>query len=95
MQLIWKLVFFILVAIVATGQQKTAIETMEHELKAAIGTLEGDLNRATAMHDKLVKTRRYIELKLANLEKIMHERLIDQNNAVSVVAQAVRRGRAG
>ncbi len=33
--------------------------------------------------------------KLANLEKIMHERLIDQNNAVSVVAQAVRRGRAG
>lgn len=33
--------------------------------------------------------------KLANLEKIMHERLIGQEAAVSVVAQAVRRGRAG
>lgn len=33
--------------------------------------------------------------KLANLEKIMHERLIGQEGAVSVVAQAVRRGRAG
>ncbi len=33
--------------------------------------------------------------KLANLEKIMHERLIDQEAAVSVIAQAVRRGRAG
>jgi ATP-dependent Clp protease ATP-binding subunit ClpC len=33
--------------------------------------------------------------KLANLEKIMHERLIDQENAVTSVAQAVRRGRAG
>ncbi len=33
--------------------------------------------------------------KLANLEKIMHERLIDQENAVGIVAQAVRRGRAG
>ena len=33
--------------------------------------------------------------RLANLEKIMHERLIDQENAVSSVAQAVRRGRAG
>ena len=33
--------------------------------------------------------------KLANLEKIMHERLINQETAVSAVAQAVRRGRAG
>lgn len=33
--------------------------------------------------------------KLANLEKIMHERLIDQEEAVALVAQAVRRGRAG
>ncbi|MDO8498084.1 MAG: AAA family ATPase [bacterium] len=33
--------------------------------------------------------------KLANLEKIMHERLIDQEVAVASVAQAVRRGRAG
>ena len=33
--------------------------------------------------------------KLANLEKIMHERLIDQETAVASVAQAVRRGRAG
>ncbi len=33
--------------------------------------------------------------RLANLEKIMHERLIDQESAVSAVAQAVRRGRAG
>ncbi|MBU2103370.1 MAG: AAA family ATPase, partial [Candidatus Omnitrophica bacterium] len=33
--------------------------------------------------------------KLANLEKIMHERLIDQVAAVTSVAQAVRRGRAG
>jgi len=33
--------------------------------------------------------------KLANLEKIMHERLIDQVSAVTSVAQAVRRGRAG
>ena len=33
--------------------------------------------------------------KLANLEKIMHERLINQDNAVTSVAQAVRRGRAG
>jgi len=33
--------------------------------------------------------------KLANLEKIMHERLIDQMTAVTSVAQAVRRGRAG
>lgn len=33
--------------------------------------------------------------KLANLEKIMHERLINQEAAVSSVAQAVRRGRAG
>lgn len=33
--------------------------------------------------------------RLANLEKIMHERLIDQEAAVSSVAQAVRRGRAG
>lgn len=33
--------------------------------------------------------------KLANLEKIMHERLIDQVKAVEAVAQAVRRGRAG
>lgn len=33
--------------------------------------------------------------KLANLEKIMHGRLIDQENAVSIVAQAIRRGRAG
>jgi len=33
--------------------------------------------------------------KLANLEKIMHERLIGQEDAVAAVAQAVRRGRAG
>lgn len=33
--------------------------------------------------------------KLINLEKIMHERLINQEEAVSVVSQAVRRGRAG
>ncbi|MCX7881205.1 MAG: ATP-dependent Clp protease ATP-binding subunit, partial [Patescibacteria group bacterium] len=33
--------------------------------------------------------------RLANLEKIMHERLINQETAVSAVAQAVRRGRAG
>ncbi|PIS15579.1 hypothetical protein COT62_02885, partial [Candidatus Roizmanbacteria bacterium CG09_land_8_20_14_0_10_41_9] len=33
--------------------------------------------------------------KLANLEKIMHERLIDQEEAVSLVSQAIRRGRAG
>ena len=33
--------------------------------------------------------------RLANLEKIMHERLINQEKAVSSVAAAVRRGRAG
>ncbi|MBI2641469.1 AAA family ATPase, partial [Candidatus Roizmanbacteria bacterium] len=33
--------------------------------------------------------------RLANLEKIMHKRLINQERAVSSVAQAVRRGRAG
>ena len=33
--------------------------------------------------------------RLAQLEKIMHQRLIDQNIAVEAVAQAVRRGRAG
>jgi len=33
--------------------------------------------------------------KLAHLEEIMHKRLIDQEEAVSSVAQAVRRGRAG
>ncbi len=33
--------------------------------------------------------------KLANLEKIMHERMIGQERAVTAVAQAVRRGRAG
>lgn len=33
--------------------------------------------------------------KLAKLEDIMHERLIDQEQAVASVAQAVRRGRAG
>ena len=33
--------------------------------------------------------------KLANLEKIMHQRLIDQTEAVNSVAAAVRRGRAG
>jgi len=33
--------------------------------------------------------------RLANLEKILHERLIDQEEAVRVVAEAVRRGRAG
>lgn len=33
--------------------------------------------------------------KLANLEKIMHQRLIDQETAVTAVAAAVRRGRAG
>jgi len=33
--------------------------------------------------------------RLAKLEDIMHERLIDQEGAVEVVAQAVRRGRAG
>lgn len=33
--------------------------------------------------------------RLANLEKIMHQRLINQNVAVAAVAQAVRRGRAG
>jgi len=33
--------------------------------------------------------------KLANLEKIMHQRLIDQETAVASVAAAVRRGRAG
>src|SRR3990167_11136535 len=33
--------------------------------------------------------------RLAQLEKIMHQRLIDQNVAVSSVAAAVRRGRAG
>lgn len=33
--------------------------------------------------------------KLANLEKIMHERLIGQETAVTAVAAAVRRGRAG
>ncbi len=33
--------------------------------------------------------------KLATLEKTMHERLINQEVAVSAVAQAVRRGRAG
>jgi len=33
--------------------------------------------------------------KVVKLEEIMHERLINQNNAVSSVAQAIRRGRAG
>ncbi len=33
--------------------------------------------------------------KLAHLEEIMHERLIDQETAVSAVSDAVRRGRAG
>ncbi len=33
--------------------------------------------------------------KLAKLEDIMHERMIDQEHAVEAVAQAVRRGRAG
>lgn len=33
--------------------------------------------------------------KLANLEKIMHERMIGQEAAVTSVAEAVRRGRAG
>lgn len=33
--------------------------------------------------------------KLVNLEKIIHEKLIDQEQAVSAVAEAVRRGRAG
>lgn len=33
--------------------------------------------------------------KLSKLEDIMHERLIDQEGAVTAVAQAVRRGRAG
>jgi len=33
--------------------------------------------------------------RLANLEKIMHERLINQEKAVAAVASAVRRGRAG
>ena len=33
--------------------------------------------------------------RLAQLEKIMHKRLIDQNNAVESVAAAVKRGRAG
>ncbi len=33
--------------------------------------------------------------RLANLEKIMHERLINQERAVKAVAEAVRRGRAG
>ncbi len=33
--------------------------------------------------------------KLAHLEEIIHQRLINQENAVSLVAQAVRRGRAG
>ncbi len=33
--------------------------------------------------------------KLAHLEEIMHERLIDQEAAVSAVSDAVRRGRAG
>ena len=33
--------------------------------------------------------------KLANLEEIMHKRLINQEEAVKLVAQAVRRGRAG
>ncbi len=33
--------------------------------------------------------------RLANLEKIMHQRLINQDAAVVAVAQAVRRGRAG
>jgi len=33
--------------------------------------------------------------RLAHLEEIMHQRLIDQEEAVRLVAQAVRRGRAG
>lgn len=33
--------------------------------------------------------------RLAHLEEIMHKRLIDQEEAVRLVAQAVRRGRAG
>jgi len=33
--------------------------------------------------------------RLAHLEEIMHQRLIDQEEAVKLVAQAVRRGRAG
>jgi len=33
--------------------------------------------------------------KLTKLEDVMHKRMIDQENAVSAVAQAVRRGRAG
>jgi len=33
--------------------------------------------------------------RLANLEKIMHERMVNQEVAVTSVAQAVRRGRAG
>ncbi|PJE63215.1 ATP-dependent Clp protease ATP-binding subunit ClpC, partial [Candidatus Roizmanbacteria bacterium CG10_big_fil_rev_8_21_14_0_10_39_6] len=33
--------------------------------------------------------------KIAKLEDIMHKRLVDQENAVVVVSQAVRRGRAG
>lgn len=33
--------------------------------------------------------------KLVNLEDIIHKRMIDQENAVKAVAQAIRRGRAG
>ncbi|MDH7476705.1 MAG: ATP-dependent Clp protease ATP-binding subunit [Microgenomates group bacterium] len=33
--------------------------------------------------------------RLVNLEKLMHQRLINQESAVTAVAQAVRRGRAG
>lgn len=33
--------------------------------------------------------------RVSRLEEIMHERLINQNNAVASVAQAIRRGRAG
>jgi ATP-dependent Clp protease ATP-binding subunit ClpC len=33
--------------------------------------------------------------KLAHLEEIMHQRVIGQDEAISVVAQAIRRGRAG
>lgn len=33
--------------------------------------------------------------RVVKLEEIMHERLINQDNAVSAVAQAIRRGRAG
>ncbi len=76
-------------------RQKSRIEKHESELNHCIG--ENDIADVVAMWTKIPvqKLAEKESERLLKLEKILHKRVIGQEEAVSAVAKAMRRGRVG